>query len=353
MNINFRSIWQVYKITMSRLTLFLLLLIAGLVVFGCSEDNGNPQQLHYYNPVWTPNGKAVVFGMYRGIPSSGTLASSLLYIADTSGRRMEFTVAPMNTLNRRFWFDPVSGALAFAQNGISFYFMPDLPSTTSSLAGTYTPSLPGRQPSVISFNPQGHSFLWAGTANGTLTIANVTYGDQPWSPTGEAVLLDSATTTSIQDIIFVSETTYAVRFSDGKIRHYDFLKGLIHEYAVIPFIAENPWQYHLAYYNAGGTPQRVYAAQQSGFVELLLDSLKSKLLVDGLLINYDINEAARSMIYETSSFDIWLATQEAIPLARLMPHNGMGRFSPSGNYLAAVGKVSSLTDSITVRKIRN
>ncbi len=331
--------------------IFILSLFSFLA--GCSSNDPNPEQLHYYNPVWSPNSKLVVFGLYRGVPSSDVSTSSLLYLADTTGRRAEFSVAPMNTVNRRFWIDPVSSALAFTQRGISFYSIPNFTTpATSSLLGTFTPSISGRQPSVMAFSPVGHSFLWAGSSNGMLTIAHVTYADQPWIPTKESVLFDSVTTTSALDIIYLSTTTFAVRLSDGKIREFDLSKTVLHDYSVVPFLADNPWQYHIAYYNVKGNPQRIYAAQQNGFVECLLDSLKVKPLVEGGLVNYDVNEANQFMIYETTSFDIWLADQNAGPLSRLFPHNGMGRFSPDGYFLAAVGKITPVKDSITVYRFK-
>jgi hypothetical protein len=331
----------------------MLFLLALLVYGGCSSDNGDGEQVHYYNPVWTADNRAAVFGVFRGTSADDPSTSSLLCVPDTNGRQLEFSVAPMYTLRGRHWIDPVSGALAFAQSGINFYSVPVYPGqTTSSLLGVYTPTLGNRQPYVMAFNASGGSFIWAGNTNGALAIVHVEYATQPWVPTKETVLLDSITTTSALDIIFTSQSTFAVRFSDGKIRQYDFSKRLIREYSVVPFFANNLWQYHLAFYNASGSPARIYAAQQNGFVELILDSLGVKPLVEGALVNYDVNEATRSMIYETSSFDIWLATQEAQPLARLVPHNGMGRFSQDGYFLAAVGKATNEKDTVTVRRIR-
>lgn len=352
MKISFSKILRVLATNKTHKThMFILVVFTLAILAGCSTNEPSPNQIHYYNPVWTPDGKAAVFGLYRGIPSGDNLSSSLLYMVDTIGRQIEFSVPPMNTLNRRFWVDSISHSLAFTQNGISFFSLPVYPSPTSNLLGSYMPSLSGRQPTVMSFSPLGHAFLWAGNTNGMLTVGYVSYADKPWLPIKETVLLDSSTSTQPQDIIFITSTTYAIRLSDGRIRHCDVGKSLIHEYIVTPFVAANLWQYHLTYYNVPGSPQRIYAAQQNGFVQCLPDSLSVQLLVDGGLVNYDVSQATRFMIYETNSFDTWLATDEGIPLARLLPHNGMSRFSPDGMFIAAVGAVTPLKDTVTVKRL--
>jgi hypothetical protein len=327
---------------------FITALTAFLLAGSCSKSDPEQTALHYYNPLWSEDGTTVMLGMFQGTAfNDGMMNSSSLAMVTTDKTQQDINCAGVNTVHKRYWFEPTSGAIAFVQNGIQFF------SRTGAGLGTFVPSIPNMQPGALAFVRGIPSFIWAGTLNGRTVISQTNYpASTPWIVSSERIIKDTVTTSQVQDIVLTSDSTFGARFSDGHVLELGFDGRIRTQYTFLPFVSTNPWHYRLIYYNAPATTRRLYTIQQNGLIVMELDAGTQRTIIDGNVVDFDINVPASFMVFETGSHDTWLATPEGAPLARLAPRVVMPRLSPDGKYMAGIGIEHGNQDTVTVMKYR-
>lgn len=328
----------------------ILPLLVVLIGFSACSDDDPITITHYYNPLWTPDGKTVVAGMWQYLDHGsddmvaphtdpGTLA---VYKMESHS---QYTLTlPVETIHRMYHFDPSGEALAFVHNGIALY----------NLDGAellrYTPTV-GGIPMQMTFSNTGNSFFWTGSDGDQYTVNRTQYNINGWTVEDESTLLTMPRESAIIAMTATSQQSVALRFEDGVVREYDFSGSLLHTFTTSPFTTENPWQQRMVFYSHNGV-RFLYVRDAAGLQRFDLETGESRQLIEGAVRDMDVLASRATMVYETGSGDVWIATTDASPLTRIAPQNLMPRISPAGNGIAMVARVTPQTDTLNVLLLR-
>lgn len=335
---------------MPRFRLILPALSLVLLLASCSDDNPD-RVVHHVNPVWTPDGKTVVAG-YDEYPFGGSTPSPLrmpsrMAVMDVATRTTRIidlgAVATWHTL---YAFDPSGTALAFVQDGnILFY---DLQGRQLL---SFAPTEGGR-PHLLAFNNTGNSFVWVGMNANGYTVNNTVYDANGWRILATTPLETVVADDTVTALTLTSQLSYALRTAAGTVREMNFSGIPLNTFTVARIEADNPWHERLVYYNAF-TSRFLYAIDQDGMMRMDLNSGGSTRLVKGRIIDFDVSSARESMIYETRTGDVWLATIDGVPLylrlgEAIKASTLMARFSPAANGIAMVARHDVYADSLHI-----
>lgn len=319
----------------------LIVTVSSVFLIGCSDDDPMPVR-HYYNPTWSPDGKTVAAGFFDD-PSgkdNGVSAGSQMIITDVETRQNKIVTFP-NTKNRsRYWFDRAGSSLVFPVNGLTFYTLDGAVQGTHTLGGT----------PALSFASDSNAYLWATSESGRLKVGRVTYASNAWQPATQRLLLDTAITPQVRDITHTGSASYALLLTDGNVLEYTFNGARISSFTITPLAESEPWRHQLRYYAIGFT-RRVYVHSDSGLTYLDLMTKTSKTIIYGTIVNFDVNDSIRFIMFETTSYHTWLAQPEGTPIQRIREGKTfliMPRFSPNGKKMAAVAVMDQRRDSLFI-----
>jgi len=328
----------------------IFLLLVFLIGFSACSDDDPVQITHYYNPVWTPDGKTVVAGIWQYLDSGSDAVTGpwidpgTLAVYDMETESQSVITLPVGTVHRLYSFDPSGMALAFVEDAIGFY------SLDGSELLRYSPSA-GGTPMHLAFNNTGNSFVWTGATANEYTVNTTQYNSTGWSIEDESTLFSIPRESPIIALALTSQRSVALRFADGVVREYDFDGALLNTFTTTPFDTENPWQQRLMLYSLNGI-RLLYFRDGSGLHRFDLESGESRQLVKGAVVDMDVLASRATMVYETGTGDVWIATTDASPLTRIAPQNLMPRFSPAGNGIAMVARTTPQRDTLNVLLLR-
>jgi dipeptidyl aminopeptidase/acylaminoacyl peptidase len=336
---------------MSQFRRLTLLLLSAVLLTACSDDDP-VESVHHVNPLWTPDGKTIVAGYdaYTSMPGDAVVAPqappSRLAVMDFATRATRIVdLVQVSTWHALYAFDPSGAALTFVQQGAFWFY--DL---QGRLLLRHVPA-EGGEPRLLAYNNTGNSFLWAGATAFGYSVNLTTYDASTWTILQTMTLFSDTTTDAVISLIGTSQRSFAVRGSSGLVREIDFDGTEINSFPIKPLTADNPWHQRLIYYTNGGA-RYIYAIDSEGLMRLDLATGAANQLVKGLIVDFDISESRRSLLYETHTGDTWLSSQDAIPLSRIAPQNLMPRFSPAANGIALVERISPERDSLHVLLLR-
>lgn len=320
-----------------------LLVISAVLLTACSDDEPT-RIVHHVNPLWTPDGKTLVAGYDEYLPGgeapSPLRPASRIAVMDVDTRVTRVVdLGTVNTWHTVYAFDPSGSALAIAQaNGIFFF------------------DLQGRQllafqptdasPRFIAFGNTGNSFVWVGATADGYTVNKTTYDAAGWTIGATEQLAAVTTIEAVISLALTSQRSYALRFASGLVREVEFNGTELNSFTIETMTSDNPWHERLVYYSSGG--RYLYAIDGKGMMRMDLGSGTAARLVQGTIVDLDISDQRRSMVYETRTGDLWLSSEDGIPLTRLAPQNIMPRFSPAANGIAMITRVDTYTDSLHV-----
>ncbi|MFZ1730841.1 MAG: hypothetical protein WAV84_12020 [Bacteroidota bacterium] len=336
---------------MSLLRQISLILFSVVVLSACSEDDPT-LVIHHVNPLWTPDGKTIVAGYDEYVPVTGDaiaalrMAPSRLQIMDFATRaKRVIDLVGVSTWHSIYAFDPSGTALCFAQHGeIIFYDLQGLQLLK------YAPTS-GGDPRHLAFSNTGNSFVWIGTTSSGYTVNLTTYDGVNWTILDTTPLLSVETTEAVLSLVLTSQRSFAVRMNSGIVKEIDFNGTELNSFSIAELQTDNPWHARLVYYTARGG-RYLYAIDANGMMRMDLSSGTSNLLVGGTLIDFDVSDKRESMLYETTTGDIWLSNPDGNPLSRIAPQNLMPRFSPAANGIALVARVDTYVDSLHILLLR-
>lgn len=329
---------------MSPFRLLPLLVISAVLLAACSDDEPS-RIVHYVNPLWTPDGKTLVAGYDEYLPGgqspSPLRAATRLAVMDIATRVTRVVdLGAVNTWHTMYAFDPSGTALAIAQDNGIFFF--DLQGRQLL---SFQPS-EGGAPRFIAFGNTGNSFVWVGATADGYTVNKTGYDAAGWT-IGTTERLESVTTTeAVISLVLTSQRSYALRLGSGLVREVEFNGTELNSFTIETVTSDNPWHERLVYYSSGG--RYLYAVDSKGMMRMDLGSGTAARLVQGTIVDLDLSDQRRSMVYETRTGDLWLSSEDGIPLTRLAPQNIMPRFSPAANGIAMVSRVDTYTDSLHV-----
>ncbi|MBN1448238.1 MAG: hypothetical protein JXA28_09935 [Bacteroidetes bacterium] len=336
---------------MTRFPSFLLVLFSATLLIACSEDEPS-SMTHYFNPLWTPDGNTVVAGYLQGPegpidpPAGNTDPPGTLAVMDMATRSERIITLPaVSTVHELYAFDPSGKALAFIESDAIYFY--DL---TGSLLLRHQ-SAEGGIPVVMDFGNSGNSMLWIGSTPEGYTVNTIQYDPGTWSVENQLTMMTLQKDASVEALRHTSQRSFAIRFDNGRIVEYDFNGTVLNTFTSIPFETVNPWHKRLMYFSRNGE-RAIYIRDGEGLKRLDLVSGLPRLLVKGEVIDMDISATRSSMVYETTTGDVWIATVEGSPLTRIAPQNLMPRISPADNGIAMVERVDRYTDSLHVLRLR-
>ena len=316
------------------------------ILSACSDDGPvNVQHRHYFNPAWTPDSKIVGFGVDEALrlstePIPATTDQMELVFVETREHR-RITLPNVNTRHARYEFEVSNKVLAVLAEGVHFF---DLEGNSLWI---YDRNDEGFVPKDFQLLPSGNGFIWGDSRNGRTHIAITRYDRNTWAETGEEVLKDTLMTSTVIAITLTSHRSYAVRMSDGQILEFDFSGEQLGSYDSTPFVTDNINHQRLFYISIGGK-RSIYALEDAALILLDLDAHSVKRLVTGGIRDFSVHTKGSFMVYETYSADTWFGLSNGYPLVRILPHNIMPRFSPNGKYLAAIGLIDAVVDTLTI-----
>jgi hypothetical protein len=326
--------------------LFLLLITA------CSDNSGESvHHTHYWNPVWNPDGHTIAYALLEAeapvpLPSPPPSSARMLLYDAATKTSTTISLGTTETPLRYYRFDLSGSILAILSDGLRFHHR------DGSLISVYR-GVAGFTPVWFDFTNTGYSFVWIGSAGGHVRVGLTRMDPQTWTPVEERALLDTLVSASALSITLTSQSTYAMRLDDGSIVEMDFPGNVRNAFTSAPFIASNPRQYALRTSTASGGRTMLYALESAGLLAMDLGIGTKVQLIRGGISDFDISPASRLMVYETYSGDVWLATEDGLPLDRSGPHNVMPALSPDGTRLASVARTSSTKDSVRVIIVTN
>ncbi len=331
-----------------QLPFFLLAIV--IVMTACSDDDP-AQAIHHANPVWTPDGKTIVAG-YDQFQSNGagtdgprTQVSRMAVMDFTTRQTRIIDLGDVMTWHTLYAFDPSGKALAFAQSGrIRFYGL------DGQLLLEHQPAT-GGDPRFVVFNNTGNSFVWLGLTSTGYTVNLTTYDASSWDVLDTTPLSEVTTTEAPIALCLTSQRSYAVRMSSGLVREVDFNDTELNSYSIKALQADNPWHTRLIYYSNAGN-RYLYTIDGDGLMRLDLVTGSADQLVRGEIVDLDVSDTRRSMVYETHTGDTWLSNQDGSPLSRIAPQNLMPRFSPANNGIALVQRIDAYRDSLHILLLR-
>jgi hypothetical protein len=214
----------------------------------------------------------------------------------------------------------------------------------------YTPPT-GGDPRFLAFTNTGNSFLWIGVTASGYAVNLTTYDGVNWNILDTTPIGSVVTTDAVVSLVLTSQRSYAVRMNSGLVRELDFNGTELNSFSIDELIADNPWHTRLVYYTING--QRfLYAIDKTGMMRMDLSTGTSERLVQGTLVDFDVSDYRKSMLYETQTGDTWMSTPDGIPLSRIAPQNLMPRFSPAANGIAMVERVDTYVDSLHILLLR-
>jgi hypothetical protein len=330
-------------------TLFALLFAAGMFAFvisGCTNDPDADRVTHYYYPVWSPDGNVVVFGFqnFREASYDSAAAPNVMFRSSAMQTIIHDAYHVMDFPPRaRCWFEPKGKLIAVAGSGMHFY------NTLGKFKGDFIPLGTSVKPTLIAFQEGGGAYLWAGMDGDHIVIGRAEYINDPWITTRQTVLKDTVFSGSVLDIAITSSITYAIHMTGGVIFEYNHSGDMLGRFNTKPRVFDNSWQGRIHFVDFMNRRQ-LFALDDSGIVVIDFESMTKKVITYGRVVNYDVSGPSGTMVYETTSGDVWLATATGSPLARLAPHAVMPRLSPDGKVLAAVGPVTPKTDTLAIKR---
>ncbi|MBE0643380.1 MAG: hypothetical protein IH600_04820 [Bacteroidetes bacterium] len=328
-----------------------LLLLAVALFAACSEDDPI-ESIHHVNPLWTPDGKTIVAGYDQYLPVGGDAVTAplknptrlaIMDFASRSTRIVDLQI--VSTWHELYAFDPSGTALAFVQQGGIYFF--DL---QGRLLLQHQPTI-GSAPRLLAFSNTGNSFVWLGTTSVGYSVNLSTYDASGWTILNSVELGRVTTTEAPVSLVLTSQRSYAVRTSSGLVREVDFDGTELNSFSIKPLTADNPWHARLIFYDTGGM-RYLYALDNEGLMRLDLATGMAAQLVKGQIVDLDVSDLRRSMVYETHTGDVWLSNQDGSPLSRIAPQNLMPRISPAGNGIALIERISSYRDSLHILLLR-
>ncbi len=328
-----------------------LLLLSVVVLAACSDDDPI-ESVHHVNPLWTPDGKTIVAGYdaYYPSPGDGAVAPatppSRLAVMDFATRATRIIdLVKVSTWHSLYAFDPSGHALVFTQNGAFWFY--DL---QGKQLLQHSPA-EGGEPRLLAFNNTGNSFLWAGTTGWGYSVNMTTYDAMNWTILQTVTLFSDTTSEAVISLVLTSQRSFAVRMNSGLVREIDYDGTELNSFTIGALAADNPWHQRLIYYTTNGL-RYLYAIDADGLMRLDLSTGAANQLVKGEVVDFDVSDTRRSLIYETHTGDTWLSSQDGIPLSRIAPQNLMPRFSPAANGIAMVERISPQRDSLHVLLLR-
>lgn len=305
---------------------------------------------HYFNPLWTPDGSAVVAGYLEApsgvVDADNPVSSGELAVRDFDTGNLRIVPMPdVQTLHRLYDFDPSGQALAFTQNGsIRLY---DL---QGQLLLNYQPA-EGGEPQLMQFTNTGKSFVWIGGTPGNYSVNQSTYDMATWTVESEFPMMTLDKNASIISMVLTGQRSVAIRWDDGEVKEYDFTGAELNSLTTVPFTDENPWQHRLVY--ATRSQNRwLYVRDQEGIYQFDLETGEADQILVGHVVDFDVQGERASMVYETGTGDTWLATLDATPLTRIGPQNLMPRFSPAANGIATIERLDAYTDTLRIQRLK-
>ena len=312
---------------------------------GCTSDPEMADQTHYFNPVWSTDGKKVLAG-YEHLAGGAVHANNLALRIVDGGAQNLFTIPAFNARNRMF-MTPGGQCALVTTDGLSFISLDD-----GQTLGSVGMSALGVKPSILDFLPGSTSMYYlAGRdeASGRVVIGLAQYASVPWQLTNMQVLKDTVTASALLDVVYTSAASFAVRFADGTVHEYSTSGAVLGTFHLRPLTipVTSLWQTRLHFIESVPT-RKLYVVEDSGLVWLNLDDKTQKLFVGGRVIGFDISRTTPFLIFETKTGDTWLATRDGQPLYRLAYQNIMPAFSANGKSVAAVARVNPARDSLHV-----
>lgn len=329
---------------MSPFRLLPLLLISAALLAACSDDDPS-RIVHYVNPLWTPDGKTLVAGYDEYLPggdaSSPMRERSRLAVMDIATRVTRvIDLGVVNTWHTMYSFDPSGAALGLTQDNGIFFF--DLQGR--QLLAFQPPD--AGMPRFMAFGNTGNSFVWVGATADGYTVNKTSYDAAGWAIGTTERLATVTTTDAVIALTLTSQRSYALRLASGLVREVEFDGTELNSFTIGTVTSDNPWHERLVYYTSGG--RYLYALDSGGMMRMDLSTGTAARLVQGTIVDLDLSDQRRSMVYETRTGDLWLSSEDGIPLTRLAPKNLMPRFSPAANGIAMVSRVDTYTDSLHV-----
>lgn len=277
-----------------------------------------------------------------GLPASPSTRLAIMTVSTRAIRVID--LVDLRTQHALYSFDPSGAVLMFLQDGrIS---MVDL---NGVVRGTYT--APGAvKPAAAQFmSESGSVALCAGVSNSVLEVRRLIFDPADWRVIDDSLLVSDSAPGSVSAITSAGRDALVVRFSTGEVRHYATDGTLLHTFTSVPFTSDNPWHQRLIYFqrpplvNPG-----VYMLESAAIVFLDLITGGKNTLVTGDVIDIDVSDERNSMVYETKTGDVWLASSQGLPLSRIAPQNIMPRFNVDGKNLVMVERINRTTDSLHV-----
>lgn len=339
---------------MKKPTSVLLTLLLGLVVItlnACSDDDPTVVE-HFYNPVWSPDGSTIIAGYVQASlapggeltgPGSPSQPGTRLVFMDANTRnRRVIDLGDIRTQHALYEFDASGTVVMFVQDGkIS------LVDQGGSVRGSYT--APGNVPVSVARFVEGNGML-AFCAGGTtqLEVRRLVFDPSNWRVIDDSLLVNTPAPGAVIALTTIGSDAFAVRFSNGQVRHYGIDGTLLHTFDTVPFSSVNPWHQRLVYYQKPPANTGLYVLEHEALSFLDFVTGMKNVLVTGQVVDMDVSDERNSMVYETRSGDVWLSSVSGLPLSRIAPQNLMPRFSADGKGLVMIERLNPRTDSLHI-----